>query len=202
MEFKELWEKFDKDILTEDVKTAIVAMIDTKVTELTEAYDVKVEKLTESIGVAMDTVEEELKNKQKELVVDAVKLETADAIIENHKEYIEKFGITAEVIDKDKELKGKYDELKESYNAIQTKLTDSENATKSANRVAKYVELAEGLTTIQKENLDVLSESIEFDDKFEDKINKFKELITKKPVVDAVVVEPEVIISEAKSYTM
>jgi len=183
MDYKELFNKFEKDILTEDVKSAITQMIEDKAKEIQADYDTRVEKLTESVGIAMDTAIEDVKIKQKEIVIEQEKVKEADLILENHKNYIEKFGIKAEVVEPDVKLKADYDELKKSYNDIQTKLTESETATKKANRDMLLADITEGMTAIQKETMDILTENIEFDADFEKKINKFKEVVTKKAVI-------------------
>ena len=188
MDFEKLFEKFDKDILTEDIKKSITDMIDGAVEKLTEAYDVKVEKLTESVGIAMDTAIEEVKEDTKKLVIEAEKVADADKILESMNAHIKKYNINVEV---DEEKDAKIVELTESYNTLQEKHTNLEKSNIKNLKTAIDEKVMVGLTVTQSEDMKVFTESYVYDDKYEEKALKIKELVTKKKAIKESVEEED-----------
>lgn len=180
MDFEKLFERFEKDILTEDVKSAIIEMFDKAVEKIKEDYDKKYEKLTEDVSVAMDTAFEEIKEEGKKAVIEAEKVADAEKILENFNSHIKKYHIGVE---KDEKLENEYKELKESYNTLQEKNVKLESDIKDEKRKSIDNDIMNGLTAIQKDEIKIFSESMEYDDKYKEKLEKIKELITKTKVV-------------------
>lgn len=141
--------------------------------EVTEIYENLVNKLDEYVTyIAEDWM------KQNEVAIEsAVRAELAEDLMTGIRNvFLENnIDIPEDKVDVVEELTRRLEETENKLNEAIDHNIELQGMANEYNRKAVFDEVSEGLSLTQKEKLATLSESIEFDDKFNEKLNIIKE---------------------------
>lgn len=204
---EQLFEGVSKEILTEDVKTKIATLIESKVNEkynskvqeLDEQFESfkkdKVEELDEAaveyvdnylierIDGFLDSVSEKWLEEHSVEVEDGVKSELYDSLVNGMKGILKENQIKEEDIETQTSIKEEKEKIEEDYNALFEENTSLKNENLGLMADQVFKEETSALTESEKSRVQDLSEDFDIDDAdaFRSKVKTIVEYVTKTP---------------------
>jgi len=189
---EKLLEKLDNEIFTDEIKLELSTIFESHLNEaiaekekqLQEEFEKKTkefqEGLVEKVEEYLNLFIDEFITENKEQLVDAIKVQQAEIVLESFKEFVKQFGlqIQPEKLQEDVEKK----ELKEKVNQLTQEKIEMEKELKEAKKLALIVSrLTEFDTTSEKEKFIEMAESLQFEDEesFNKKLDVFVKTVKK-----------------------
>jgi len=181
----ELSEAFETAVL-ETVTEKMDEYVDTKLTEetlrLEEEYKEKVEYLTEALDGYMDTVVEEFIEENAPVFEAQIEEEKSKTLLELFDKMVQVVGVDMMTIAEAKDnssAETQVDKLEEEVSALADKLVESKREADKYLKGGLIAEMKEGLTVLEGEKFEKLSEMVEFsrDANYVEKLETIKESI-------------------------
>ncbi len=211
-ELKELLQKHDSEIFTdelvESVTDVLQTTIDTEVnervkviqdekekevsdlkesineksTQFEDVNEEKMEKIVSTLSKMMDETIEELFESNKVDYENVAIVNEAIEIHKTNKQLAEKYHISVDGLEEDMSSKKKLSEAKEMYNELYQAHETLQEKIDTYSQIQVVNKVTEGMTSIQKDDLLSLTESLNESDitVFEEKVENIKKVILKK----------------------